>query len=78
METVVCEERSHLRRLVGMVVVRELGEGKEVDPIGLVVRDVCAEVCFERLIGALRETVGLRVVRGRVLVIDLEFISKLH
>ena len=44
METVVREERSHLGRLVRMVVIRELGEGKEVDPVRMVVRNVRAEV----------------------------------
>ena len=71
-EAVVGEERGHLRRLVLMIVVGELGEWKEIDPVVLIVRNVRAEVRFEGLIGALGEPVGLRVICGRVLVVDLE------
>ena len=78
METVVREERSHLGRLVGVIVVREFGKWEEIDPIVLVVRDVRAEVPLKGLIGALRETVGLRVVRGRVFVVDLELAGELR
>ena len=52
---------------MGVIVVREFGKREEIDPIVLVLRDVRAEVRLKGLIGALRETVGLRVVRGLVL-----------
>ena len=78
METVVREERSHLGRLVGVIVVREFGKWEEIDPIVLVVRDVRAEVPLKGLIGALRETISLRVVRGRVFVVDLELAGELR
>ena len=77
MASIVCKKGGHARCGVGAIVVREFGKREEIDPIVLVLRDVRAEVRLKGLIGALRETVGLRVVRGLVLVVDLELAGEL-
>ena len=64
MEAFVGEEGCCFDRFVFAVVVGELGERKELRPVGLLVVAVKAKVLFECLVGALRLSVGLRSEGG--------------
>ena len=61
----------------GMVVVGELGEGEEIDPVVLIVRNEGAEIHLQRLVRTLSQTVGLGMVGRRVLDGDLEMAGEL-
>ena len=55
-----------------MVIERKLSEGQVIDPIILLVRDVGPEVRLKGLIRTLRKAIGLGMVSGRVLELNLK------
>lgn len=61
---------------VRCVVVGELGEGEERDPIVLLVVDIDPEILLEDLIDAFGLTVRLGVVRGREVGLDAEEVAE--
>ena len=69
MEAEVGKEWSLLCRLILVIVESELGEGQVVDPVILLVGDICTEVRLERLVGALGQTISLRMVCRRLALI---------
>ena len=71
-ETEVGVEWRDFGRFVRMIVVGEFGEGKEVDPVVLIVRNEGAEISLQRLVRTLSQTVGLGMIGRRVFDGDLK------
>ena len=72
----VGEEGGGARSRVRGVVVGELGEGEEVDPVVLLVVDVDSEVLLEHLVDAFGLAVGLGVVGGREVGFDAKEVAE--
>ena len=72
----VGEEGGGARSGVRGVVVGELGEGKEVDPVVLLVVDVDSEVLLEHLVDAFGLAVGLGVVGGGEVGFDAKEVAE--
>ena len=62
MKTLVGEERGDHGHRVRSVVVCKLIQGKEVDPIILLVVDIHLKILFQDLVDLFSLTVGLRMV----------------
>ena len=70
MKTLVGEERGDHGRRVRSIVVCKLGQGKEVDPIVLLVVDVHPKILFQDLVDPFGLAIHLRVIGGRKVGLD--------
>jgi len=70
MKTLVSEERGDHGRRVRHVIVCKLGQGKEVDPIVLLVVDIHPKILFQDLVDPFGLAVSLRVIGSRKVGLD--------
>lgn len=76
MVALVCEERRDAGSNAGSVVVRELGERKELGLVVLLVVAIHPKVLLESLVGALGLTVGFRVATGSEMQTHVQSLSE--
>ena len=70
METLVSKEWGDHSGRVGPVVVCELGQGKEIDPVVLLVVDVHPKILFQDLVDTFSLTIGLWMVGSQKVGFD--------